>query len=84
MGFADKLQVRWNEDRYKDICGQLRTFLVQTGFHPSKTKFVPVAASLGVNLVSLKGSDAEELRRWYKGPTLVNMLGMRFLISCNR
>lgn len=31
---------------------------------------------LGVNLASCKGEDAKELRHWYKGPTLVDLLGI--------
>lgn len=68
-------KVHWAKDRYDDICEQLRPFLVQSGFHPSKTKFVPVGAMLGVNLAVCEGPDAEELRGWYKGPTLVEQLG---------
>ncbi|KAE9405965.1 EF Tu GTP binding domain-containing protein [Gymnopus androsaceus JB14] len=49
-------------------------FLVQSGFHPSKTKFAPVAAMQGVNLVSLDGEAAQELRQWYSGPTLADYL----------
>ncbi|KII95934.1 hypothetical protein PLICRDRAFT_99081 [Plicaturopsis crispa FD-325 SS-3] len=67
-------QVHWAKDRYDDICEQLRPFLVQSGFHSSKTKFVPVGAMLGVNLAVCEGPDAEELRGWYKGPTLVEQL----------
>ncbi|KAJ7228959.1 EF Tu GTP binding domain-containing protein [Mycena pura] len=67
-------QVQWERDRYEDICILLRPFLVQSGFHPSKTKFVPVAAMLGVNLVTCGGDDAKQLREWYKGPTLVDLL----------
>lgn len=52
----------------------MRPFLLQSGFHPNKTRFVPVAAMEGINLAQAapKGSP---LNQWYKGPTLVNLLG---------
>jgi elongation factor 1 alpha-like protein len=67
--------VQWNNDRYDDICTLLRPFLIQSGFHPSKTTFVPIGAMLGVNLVGREGDDAKQLAQWYKGPTLVDLLG---------
>ncbi|KIK65602.1 hypothetical protein GYMLUDRAFT_159846 [Collybiopsis luxurians FD-317 M1] len=70
-------QVQWSKSRYDEICDFLRPFLVQSGFHPSKSKFVPVAAMQGVNLVSVDGGDGEgakELRQWYDGPTLADYL----------
>ncbi|KAJ7122748.1 P-loop containing nucleoside triphosphate hydrolase protein [Mycena epipterygia] len=67
-------QVHWEKDRYDEICALLRPFLVQSGFHPSKTKFVPVGAMLGINLVACEGDDAKQLLEWYNGPTLVDFL----------
>ncbi|KAJ3829072.1 EF Tu GTP binding domain-containing protein [Lentinula raphanica] len=67
-------QVQWSKSRYDEICEFLRPFLVQSGFHPSKTKFAPVAAMQGVNLVTLEGEAAQELRQWYNGPTLADHL----------
>ncbi|KAJ7507450.1 P-loop containing nucleoside triphosphate hydrolase protein [Mycena galericulata] len=67
-------QVQWEKDRYEEICTLLRPFLVQSGFHPSKTKFVPVGAMLGVNLAMCEGDDSKQLIEWYKGPTLVDLL----------
>ncbi|KAH9927121.1 EF Tu GTP binding domain-containing protein, partial [Epithele typhae] len=66
-------QVEWSRARYVEICELLKPFLAQSGFHPSKTKFVPVAAMTGVNLAQAepKGSPLFE---WYKGPTLVDLL----------
>lgn len=65
----------WDKDRYDEICEILRPFLSQTGFNPAKAEFVPVGALLGVNLVERKGEDATNLAAWYKGPTLVDLLG---------
>ncbi|PPR03834.1 hypothetical protein CVT26_000832 [Gymnopilus dilepis] len=67
-------QVEWSRSRYEEICGELRPFLTQSGFQPSKTKFVPVAAMEGVNLVGREGPAAAQLSEWYNGPTLVDLL----------
>ncbi|KAF9057447.1 EF Tu GTP binding domain-containing protein [Panaeolus papilionaceus] len=67
-------QVNWSRARFDEICDELRPFLVQSGFHPSKSKFVPVGAYHGVNLVSSDGKEAADLREWYKGPTLSDLL----------
>jgi translation elongation factor EF-1alpha len=32
----------------------------------------------GINLVTYQGDDASHLRKWYKGPTLVDLLGKCF------
>ncbi|EIW61774.1 EF Tu GTP binding domain-containing protein [Trametes versicolor FP-101664 SS1] len=66
-------QVEWSKARYEEICELMRPFLLQSGFHPNKTRFVPVAAMEGINLAQAapKGSP---LNQWYKGPTLVNLL----------
>jgi elongation factor 1 alpha-like protein len=69
-------QVQWQKDRYDKICNLLRPFLLQSGFQPSKTKFLPVGAINGVNLL-FRGEKAKDLVRWYDGPTLVDLLGMR-------
>ena len=69
------LKVQWSRARYEEICELLRPFLVQSGFHPSKTKFVPVGAMAGVNLVTRTGAESQELTAWYKGPTLCDLLG---------
>jgi elongation factor 1 alpha-like protein len=71
-------QVRWERQRYDDICKLLRPFLVQSGFHVSKTKFIPVGAMQGVNLASQDGPDSDELRQWYNGPTLTELLGLSY------
>ncbi|KAF9246907.1 P-loop containing nucleoside triphosphate hydrolase protein [Melanogaster broomeanus] len=67
-------QVNWEQSRYDEICEQLRTFFTQSGFHSSKTRFVPVGAMLGVNLVERKAPEASAVSMWYKGPTLVDLL----------
>ncbi|KAG2362007.1 P-loop containing nucleoside triphosphate hydrolase protein [Suillus spraguei] len=67
-------QVNWDPSRFEEICGLLRVFLVQSGFPSPKTSFVPVSAMLGVNLVNCTDADASVLSKWYKGPTLVDLL----------
>ncbi|KAF5388321.1 hypothetical protein D9615_000112 [Tricholomella constricta] len=67
-------QVDWDRDRYEEICSTLRPFLLQSGFHPNKTKYLPVGAMQGVNLATREGNDATLLRNWYEGPTLVDLL----------
>ncbi|KAG6866504.1 hypothetical protein C0991_003048 [Blastosporella zonata] len=67
-------QVDWEKDRYEEICSILRPFLVQSGFHPSKTEFVPVGAMEGINLATREGDPAAALNKWYTGPTLVDLL----------
>lgn len=52
----------------------MKPFLTQSGYHPSKTSFVPVAAMEGVNLLDRKGEKSAELNQWYNGPTLVDLL----------
>ncbi|KAF8845632.1 hypothetical protein BDN67DRAFT_1064922 [Paxillus ammoniavirescens] len=67
-------QVNWEQSRYDEICEQLKMFFGQSGFHSSKTSFVPVGAMLGVNLVERKAPESSVLSKWYKGPTLVDLL----------
>ncbi|KAH9850047.1 hypothetical protein C2E23DRAFT_905383 [Lenzites betulinus] len=66
-------QVEWSKARYVEICALLKPFLIQSGFHPSKTRFVPVAAMEGVNLARTEPAESP-LYEWYKGPTLVDLL----------
>lgn len=68
------MQVNWSKARYDEIKDQIKPFLVQSGFHPSKTSFVPVGAMQGVNLIALNMPEAGDLRQWYSGPTLVSLL----------
>lgn len=75
--------MEWSRARYEEICAVLRPFLVQSGFQPSKSKFVPVGAMQGINLVNRDGAEATSLKQWYSGPTLVDLLGEQvFLICC--
>ncbi|KAG8915337.1 Hsp70 suppressor, GTPase facilitates ribosomal subunit dissociation [Tulasnella sp. 408] len=66
--------VNYSQARYEEICSTLKPFLVQSGFSPSKTTFVPVAGMAGVNLVEKDTEGSDELRKWWKGQTLVDAL----------
>jgi elongation factor 1 alpha-like protein len=59
----------------------MQPFLAQVGFTMSKIRFLPVGAFSGVNLVDLKSDAAEPLRQWYKGQTLVELLGITLVSS---
>jgi elongation factor 1 alpha-like protein len=67
--------VNWDQARYDEIIEDLRPFLIQSGFAASKTKFVPVGAMAGVNLVRKEQEPPTRLGTWYHGPTLVDLLG---------
>jgi hypothetical protein len=54
-------RVDWPKDRYEDIYGQLKTFLVQSGSELPKTHFVAVGVMSGVNLSRREGQDAVAL-----------------------
>ncbi|KAG8964732.1 Hsp70 suppressor, GTPase facilitates ribosomal subunit dissociation [Tulasnella sp. 419] len=68
--------VDYSQARYDEICSALKPFLVQSGYPPSKTIFVPCAAMAGVNLLERASNDetAKKLAAWYDGPTLVDSL----------
>ncbi|KAK4049471.1 hypothetical protein OIO90_005422 [Microbotryomycetes sp. JL221] len=63
--------VGWAQSRYDSIREQLRPFLTQLGFQPSKVAYVPVGAMSGENIVSRRN---DVLNAWYEGPTLVEQL----------
>ncbi|KAG6831884.1 hypothetical protein H0H92_007001 [Tricholoma furcatifolium] len=72
-------QVNWDKDRFEEICTAMQPFLVQSGFHPSKTKFVPVGAMEGVNLVNRDGNAAEILRTWQVGEIASKWIFLRMM-----
>ncbi|KAK4046544.1 hypothetical protein OIV83_005996 [Microbotryomycetes sp. JL201] len=63
--------VGWAQSRFDSIREQLRPFLTQLGFQPSKVTFVPVGAMSGENIIARQN---EILDAWYEGPTLVEQL----------
>lgn len=56
----------------------MRPFLQAAGFAADKTTFIPVAAMAGVNLAN---GGNPQLKAWYKGPTLVEVLGMNLRLA---
>lgn len=65
--------VDWSQGRFDDIQDEMRPFLLQSGFLPAKTLFVPVGAMQGVNLVDR--APGQEVIPWYSDGTLVELLG---------
>ncbi|WRT67351.1 uncharacterized protein IL334_004322 [Kwoniella shivajii] len=63
--------VSWSQDRYDDIVEALKPFLVSAGFSAAKTTFMPLAAMEGTNVLE---NNAEDLKSWYDGPTLITAL----------
>jgi len=67
--------VEWDEKRYGELVDYLKQFLQkQVGF--DDLKFLPVSGLLGINLTTTP-EIGHSLVRWYNGPTLLEVLGMR-------
>ncbi|XP_055608516.1 protein HBS1 [Uranotaenia lowii] len=64
--------VNWSKDRFDEIVGKLRSFLKQAGFKDSDVVYVPCSGLTGQNLV--KDPTDSELLKWYKGPTLLQVI----------
>ena len=74
----DVAEPSWGKDRFEYIKSLILDFLKENGFKEKRITFVPVSGLTGVN-VSKEGKMEDEqgwkaLRRWYKGPTLVEAL----------
>ncbi|CAO1617504.1 unnamed protein product [Sympodiomycopsis kandeliae] len=65
--------VDYDQARYDEIINQLTPFLNSTGFEASRVKYVPCGASAGVNILG-SGKVPQELSRWYKGDSLLDIL----------
>lgn len=65
--------VGWSQQRFDEIVGKLKVFLKQAGFKDSDVVYVPCSGLTGENLV--KDPTDTELLRWYKGPTLLKVIG---------
>ena len=63
----------YDEERFKFIVDAVKPFLAQSGFDAAKVTYVPVGAAVGENLVE-RTADGP-LASWYKGPSLVAVLG---------
>ncbi|SOV05679.1 related to translation elongation factor HBS1 protein [Ustilago sp. UG-2017a] len=64
--------VNYSQERYEEIVGKVNPFLTSCGFDAGKLKFVPCGGSVGENLAVREEGGA--LSKWYKGPTLVDIL----------
>lgn len=65
--------VQWSKDRFDEIVQKLRIFLKQAGFKESDLNYIPCSGLTGENLV--KPPTDPQLTEWYKGPTLLNIIG---------
>ncbi|KAJ3036495.1 HBS1-like protein, partial [Rhizophlyctis rosea] len=61
----------WSEGRFQGIVEKLGGFLMQAGFKKDKVTFVPTSGFTGENLLK---RQSDELKRWYSGKTLVEVL----------
>ncbi|XP_054708879.1 HBS1-like protein isoform X2 [Uloborus diversus] len=64
--------VNWSQERYNEIKGKMSSFLKQVGFKENDVTFVPCSGLSGENLIS--SPQAPELKDWYTGPTLVEVI----------
>lgn len=63
----------WSKDRFDEIETKLKVFLKQAGFKESDVSYIPCSGLTGENLV--KPASEPELKKWYSGSTLLNMIG---------
>ncbi|TKY89136.1 hypothetical protein EX895_001667 [Sporisorium graminicola] len=64
--------VGYSHERYDEIVGKVKPFLISCGFDAGKIKFVPCGGSVGENLAVREEGGA--LSEWYSGPTLAEVL----------
>ena len=65
--------VNWSLERFNEIVTKLKSFLKQAGFKDSDVTYIPCSGLTGENLVNPPTED--ELIKWYKGPTLITVIG---------
>lgn len=63
----------WGKHRFDEIVVKLKVFLKQAGFKDSDVSYIPCSGLTGENLV--KPATEPELVEWYKGPTLLQVVG---------
>lgn len=68
--------VGWSKERFDEIVNKLKVFLRQAGFRESDVTYIPCSGLTGENLV--KQPTDKDLLSWYRGPTLINVIGMAF------
>lgn len=69
--------VSWSQERFEEVVGKLGAFLRQAGFRESDVTFVPCSGLTGENLISPPSECM--LLQWYKGPCLLDVIGMLVL-----
>lgn len=65
--------VQWSQERYLEIMSKLTSFLRTIGYKESDVAFVPCSGLTGENLTTV--AQSPELKKWYKGPTIVDVIG---------
>lgn len=70
--------VCWSEKRFMDVHTKLNTFLRQAGFKDNDVRYIPCSGLTGENLIE-KSNRSEAA--WYKGPTLVKVIGNLKVLS---
>lgn len=63
----------WSQERFDEIVAKLKVFLKQAGFKDSDVGYIPCSGLTGENLV--KPAAEGGLVKWYKGPTLLAVVG---------
>merc|ERR1712151_24418 len=65
----DDKSVNYSEARYKEIRGELETYLKKVGYNPAKIEFIPISGWEGDNMI-----EQSDRMPWYKGPFLLEAL----------
>merc|ERR1712107_872726 len=69
MNKMDDKTVNYSEARYKEIKGEVFSYLKKVGYKPMKIPFVPISGWVGDNMI-----DRSPNMPWYKGPYLLEAL----------
>merc|ERR1711966_413910 len=69
MNKMDDKTVKYAEARYKEIKGEVFSYLKKVGYKPMKIPFVPISGWEGDNMI-----DKSTNMPWYKGPYLLEAL----------
>jgi len=64
----------WSQQRFEHIKSRLLPFLHSNGFQQKRIRFIPISGLTGVNVKEKPGKQAEELAKWYNGPTLLKAI----------
>lgn len=65
--------VNWAQERFLEIKSKLTAFLRTVGYKESDATFVPCSGLTGENLTA--PAESPELKKWYQGPTIVDVIG---------